>query len=103
MEITIDEIPRDPNLTTTVEDLDGIVGQPDDWTWLAVIDDQPGSYMRHPTRWVFTDFDGSIIIEMMNKNSLPKLHMDGQRVRLDDDMETDLGWTTSSSEGANGL
>ncbi len=82
IEILINGIPRDPAQITKLEDMDGLVEQPDGWSWLAVIDELPGTYGRRPTKWIFFNREATQIIIILNKDSLPKMEMSGNRVRF---------------------
>ncbi len=83
VEILINEIPRDLKHTAKLEDLDGSIDQPNDWSWLVVIDDQPGAYWRHPARWVFVNHEATEILLILNKDSLPKIKMDSKLIRFE--------------------
>ena len=83
VEILINDIPEDPSLPVALADLDAPVKQPAGWAWLVVIDDQPGAYWKHQARWVFVDRTATRIILVLDKESLPRLTMNGVKRDFD--------------------
>jgi hypothetical protein len=83
VEILINEVPLSLEPTMTLRDLDGPVDWPRGWAWLLVVDEQPGAYWRHPTRWVFLNRQATRIILVLNKDSLPRIELERRRVGLE--------------------